>query len=217
MRHASRVPRARWRQPPCSRAASQRSSPSALSSVAPRQATPHDASSQDRGYREAGEFDAGASRWALRARRRAIALRPSRAAEDTQHRGRARDRSSRCCAAIPTTCSALNLAGYLLADGKQRLGDAERLPAPARELSPGDPRSRQLGLAALPRRATREAAARARRTPRGSRRSSPRSSYTSPPPPPTAPPRTAARPRRGAASVPRPRSAGSTPSRKVIR
>jgi tetratricopeptide (TPR) repeat protein len=39
----------------------------------------------------------------------------------------------------PDLVGALNLAGYLLADGNQRLGDAERYLRKARELSPGDP------------------------------------------------------------------------------
>ena len=41
--------------------------------------------------------------------------------------------------AHPDTASALNLAGYLLADSHQRLGDAEKYLKRARELSPGDP------------------------------------------------------------------------------
>ena len=39
----------------------------------------------------------------------------------------------------PHNTTALNLAGYLLADTKQRLGDAEAYLRHARELSPGDP------------------------------------------------------------------------------
>jgi predicted Zn-dependent protease len=42
-------------------------------------------------------------------------------------------------AARPDLVSALNLAGYLLADSGQRLGDAERYLRHARDLSPGDP------------------------------------------------------------------------------
>ena len=42
-------------------------------------------------------------------------------------------------AARPDLVSALNLAGYLLADSGQRLADAERYLRHARELSPGDP------------------------------------------------------------------------------
>ncbi|HEX4419837.1 MAG TPA: tetratricopeptide repeat protein [Kofleriaceae bacterium] len=41
--------------------------------------------------------------------------------------------------AHPDLVTALNLAGYLLADANQRLGDAERYLRHARELSPGDP------------------------------------------------------------------------------
>ena len=41
--------------------------------------------------------------------------------------------------AHPDDVSALNLAGYLLADSSARLDDAERYLAHARELSPGDP------------------------------------------------------------------------------
>jgi tetratricopeptide (TPR) repeat protein len=41
--------------------------------------------------------------------------------------------------ARPALVSALNLAGYLLADAGQRLADAERYLTQARELSPGDP------------------------------------------------------------------------------
>ena len=41
--------------------------------------------------------------------------------------------------AKPDHASALNLAGYILADSNQRLGDAERYLRRARELSPGDP------------------------------------------------------------------------------
>ena len=41
--------------------------------------------------------------------------------------------------AHPNNATALNLAGYLLADRKQRLDEAETLLAHARELSPGDP------------------------------------------------------------------------------
>jgi tetratricopeptide (TPR) repeat protein len=41
--------------------------------------------------------------------------------------------------AKPDIVAALNLAGYLLADARQRLGDAERYLRHARELSPGDP------------------------------------------------------------------------------
>jgi predicted Zn-dependent protease len=39
----------------------------------------------------------------------------------------------------PNNAAALNLAGYLLADKKERLGDAEAMLSHARELSPGDP------------------------------------------------------------------------------
>jgi tetratricopeptide (TPR) repeat protein len=39
----------------------------------------------------------------------------------------------------PDLVSALNLAGYLLADANQRLGDAERYLRRARDLAPGDP------------------------------------------------------------------------------
>ena len=39
----------------------------------------------------------------------------------------------------PNNATALNLAGYLLADKKERLGDAEAMLSHARELSPGDP------------------------------------------------------------------------------
>ncbi|HEU4727941.1 MAG TPA: hypothetical protein VFT22_08640 [Kofleriaceae bacterium] len=42
-------------------------------------------------------------------------------------------------AAKPDLIAACNLAGYLLADANQRLGDAERYLRHARELSPGDP------------------------------------------------------------------------------
>jgi tetratricopeptide (TPR) repeat protein len=41
--------------------------------------------------------------------------------------------------AHPDLVSALNLAGYLLADAGQRLGDAERYLRHARDLAPGDP------------------------------------------------------------------------------
>jgi len=41
--------------------------------------------------------------------------------------------------AKPDLVAALNLAGYLLADASQRLGDAERYLRHARELAPGDP------------------------------------------------------------------------------
>ena len=41
--------------------------------------------------------------------------------------------------AQPDLVAALNLAGYLLADANQRLGDAERYLRHARELAPGDP------------------------------------------------------------------------------
>jgi tetratricopeptide (TPR) repeat protein len=41
--------------------------------------------------------------------------------------------------ARPDLVAALNLAGYLLADTRQRLGDAERYLRHARELAPGDP------------------------------------------------------------------------------
>lgn len=41
--------------------------------------------------------------------------------------------------ASPDHVGALNLAGYLLADRKERLGDAERYLAHARDLQPGDP------------------------------------------------------------------------------
>jgi predicted Zn-dependent protease len=41
--------------------------------------------------------------------------------------------------AHPDSAAALNLAGYLLADSRQRLGDAETYLKRARELSPGDP------------------------------------------------------------------------------
>ena len=41
--------------------------------------------------------------------------------------------------AKPDLVTALNLAGYLLADTRQRLGDAERYLRHARELAPGDP------------------------------------------------------------------------------
>ena len=41
--------------------------------------------------------------------------------------------------AHPDSAAALNLAGYLLADTRQRLGDAETYLKRARELSPGDP------------------------------------------------------------------------------
>jgi tetratricopeptide (TPR) repeat protein len=41
--------------------------------------------------------------------------------------------------ARPDLLVALNLAGYLLADSQQRLGDAERYLRHARELAPGDP------------------------------------------------------------------------------
>jgi tetratricopeptide (TPR) repeat protein len=41
--------------------------------------------------------------------------------------------------ARPDATAALNLAGYLLADNRTRLGDAERYLRRARELSPGDP------------------------------------------------------------------------------
>jgi tetratricopeptide (TPR) repeat protein len=41
--------------------------------------------------------------------------------------------------AKPDVVAALNLAGYLLADANQRLGDAERYLRHARELAPGDP------------------------------------------------------------------------------
>jgi predicted Zn-dependent protease len=41
--------------------------------------------------------------------------------------------------AMPDVVAALNLAGYLLADANQRLGDAERYLRHARELAPGDP------------------------------------------------------------------------------
>jgi tetratricopeptide (TPR) repeat protein len=41
--------------------------------------------------------------------------------------------------ARPDLVAALNLAGYLLADASQRLGDAERYLRHARELAPGDP------------------------------------------------------------------------------
>jgi len=41
--------------------------------------------------------------------------------------------------ATPDLVAALNLAGYLLADTRQRLGDAERYLRHARELAPGDP------------------------------------------------------------------------------
>jgi Flp pilus assembly protein TadD len=41
--------------------------------------------------------------------------------------------------AKPDLVAALNLAGYLLADTHQRLGDAERYLRHARELAPGDP------------------------------------------------------------------------------
>jgi Flp pilus assembly protein TadD len=39
----------------------------------------------------------------------------------------------------PDSITVLNLAGYILADAKRRLGDAEKWLAHARELSPGDP------------------------------------------------------------------------------
>ena len=41
--------------------------------------------------------------------------------------------------ARPDLVAALNLAGYLLADARQRLGDADRYLRHARELAPGDP------------------------------------------------------------------------------
>jgi tetratricopeptide (TPR) repeat protein len=41
--------------------------------------------------------------------------------------------------AKPNLASALNLAGFLLADSRQRLADAERYLRHARELAPGDP------------------------------------------------------------------------------
>ena len=41
--------------------------------------------------------------------------------------------------ARPDALTALNLAGYLLADSRQRLDDAERYLRHARELAPGDP------------------------------------------------------------------------------
>jgi predicted Zn-dependent protease len=39
----------------------------------------------------------------------------------------------------PDHVGALNLAGYMLADRKERLADAERYLAKARDLQPGDP------------------------------------------------------------------------------
>jgi Flp pilus assembly protein TadD len=41
--------------------------------------------------------------------------------------------------AHPEHVAALNLAGYMLADAKQRLAEAERYLAKARDLQPGDP------------------------------------------------------------------------------
>ena len=39
----------------------------------------------------------------------------------------------------PDSTTALNLAGYMLADRGERLGDAEKWLARARDLAPGDP------------------------------------------------------------------------------
>jgi tetratricopeptide (TPR) repeat protein len=58
----------------------------------------------------------------------------------------------------PDLAAALNLAGYLLADSGQRLGDAERYLKRARELSPGDPAVLDSwGWLLLKKKATREA------------------------------------------------------------
>ena len=106
-------------------------------------------------------------------------------------RARARDRGHRPAAVAiaervlrrhPDNVLALNLTGYLLADTKQRLRDAEVYLRRAHKLSPGDPAYlRQPRLGRSIRRATRRRPRSCSRTPRGSRRSSPRSSYTSPP------------------------------------
>ncbi len=60
--------------------------------------------------------------------------------------------------AHPNSATALNLTGYLLADRKERLDEAEKLLAHARELSPGDPAVLDSwGWLALQRGRTREA------------------------------------------------------------
>ena len=83
---------------------------------------------------------ADATRAARRVRRQAGGdVRPARLAEHARRDG-GRDRAVEPLArAKPDFVGALNLAGYLLADRNQRLGDAERYLKRARELAPGDP------------------------------------------------------------------------------